>query len=132
LAVSEPVWLTPEEIIDINEFVVGETNEPFFVRSQELLDSAVARPQNHHAYGEGDVVTLAFVLLEGIAQNHPFEQGNKRTAFVAANVMLEQNGYVLDAPENETELGELVENLVAGHIALEDFTETLRPYVIAR
>lgn len=131
MGADEPLWLTPEEIIDINEYIVGETHEPFFVRSPELLHSAAARPQNHYAYGERDIVTLAFVLLLGIAKNHPFGQGNKRTAFVAANVILQQNGYALDAPENENELGALIEDLVEGKIGLDDFTKVLRPYVIA-
>lgn len=127
---NDPVWLTPERIVDINVDVVAETDEPHFVRDQGLLDSAAARPQQHHSYGEGDIVSLAFVLLDGIAQNHPFEQGNKRTALLAAIIMLQQNGYDLVAPENGDDLGKLVEELVEGQLDLESFTEALRPYVV--
>lgn len=78
------------------------------------------------------MVSLAFILLEAIAQNHPFGQGNKRTALLAAIIMLQQNGYDLVAPENGDELGRLVERLVEGKIPLDDFTETLRPYIVPR
>jgi death-on-curing protein len=64
----------------------------------------------------------------GIAQNHCFEQGNKRTAFTAAVVFLLSNGYNLVAADSE-QLGELVTRLVAGQITDEAFTEIIRRFV---
>ncbi len=77
---SEPLWLSPDEIEDINRAIVAVTGETFFVRDQGLLESACARPQQHWHYDDQrDVVELAVALLLGVARNHPFEQGNKRT-----------------------------------------------------
>jgi death on curing protein len=96
--VIEPVWLSAETIIYINEEVVRETDEPFFLLDRGLLESAVAKTSNHFHYdGVEDVVSLATTLLFGVARNHPFVQGNKRTGFLAAVVFLEINGYTIEA-----------------------------------
>ena len=68
--------------------------EPFV-----LLDAGQAskarslHSKNHWEYGEDDMLTLAIILLVGIARNHAFLQGNKRTAFISAEVFLNVNGY---------------------------------------
>ena len=89
----EPIWLSAETVIYINKEVVRETGEPFFLRDRGLLESAVANPINRFHYdGVEDVVSLATTLLFAVARNHPFEQGNKRTGFLAAVVFLETDG----------------------------------------
>lgn len=61
------------------------------------MESACARPQNLSAYDrERDVLALAVALLAGVAQNHPFAQGSKRTALIGARDFLQSNGYDLD------------------------------------
>lgn len=128
---NEPRWLPLEAIVDVAQKVVAATGEPFFIRDRGLLESACDRPTNHWQYGEQDVVTLAIVLLLGIAQNHPFEQGNKRTAFVAASMFLEMNGYFFDLPDSRV-LGDILIELIAGQIdqnevvaAVQDFVKPL-------
>jgi len=86
-----------------------------------LLDSALARPQNLAAYGEPTVFELAASLAFGIARNHPFVDGNKRTAFVSASLFLRMNGYELTAGQPEAAVtfrrlaaGELSEEALAG------------------
>ena len=69
------------------------------VRDAGLLDSVLQRPCNLAAYGEPDAAALAASLAFGIARNHPFVDGNKRTAFVAAAAFLEINGYRFGASE---------------------------------
>ena len=129
MAADEPNWLTPEQLIDINEEVVSATGEPFFVRDRGLLGSAAERPCNYFAYNhERDVVTLAFVLLLGVAQNHPFEQGNKRTAFLGALEMLKSNGYEFEAPDT-TETAATIELAIEGVLDEDEFIETMRQYV---
>ena len=64
------------------------TRERHFLRDPGLLDGALARPQNAFAYGEEDIVVLAVRLLAGLALAHAFEQGNKRTSFVALTEFL--------------------------------------------
>lgn len=91
---SEPLWLEPEEVILLNHQIVAATAEPFALLDPGLLESALGKPRNHWLYEhEEDVVALATALLFGIARNHAFEEGNKRTAFEAALIFLENNGY---------------------------------------
>jgi death on curing protein len=64
------------------------------VRDEGLLDSALARPRNHFAYKKKcDLANLAAAYAFGLSQNHPFRDGNKRVAFLAAGLFLELNGF---------------------------------------
>lgn len=125
---SEPFWLTSEEVKSTNRDAVAITGENYFVRDEGLLESAIARPKQHWNYGEDDVVVLAVKLLLGIAQNHPFEQGNKRCAFASAVIFLELNGYDLNAPDSEA-FGEVIEKTIVGDIPEEAFTDFVRSCV---
>ena len=79
---NEPVWLDVEQAIAVNQDEVAETGEPHSVLDMGKLESAFGRPQNHFHYtGDNDILRLAMILVEGIAQAHAFEQGNKRTAW---------------------------------------------------
>ncbi len=126
---SEPVWLPIEVVIRINEDSVTETGEIFFLRDETLLESALARPQNYYAYGEEDIFILATTLIFGIARNHPFAQGNKRTAFLSAVLILERNGYIFSCANNEI-LGKAIELGVNGQLTEAEFGEIVRPYVV--
>ena len=77
--------------------------------------------------GEEDVVVLAVALLAGIAQNHPFAQGNKRVALVGARNFLQINGY--DLGIDDEALGPAILDLVAGHIDEEDLAEILEEHL---
>ena len=82
----------------LNAEAVRRTGEPYGLRDEGLLASAVAAPTNHFFYeGEEDVVVLAAVLIAAIARNHPFQQGNKRTAFAAGVAFLDINGFLMTA-----------------------------------
>jgi len=94
------------------------------VRDQALLVSALARPQNLHACGEADVAKLAAAYAFGIVRNHPFVDGNKRTAFVTAVLFLELNGLHFTATEVSAVLQTLA--LAASEIDEEEFAEWLR------
>jgi death on curing protein len=97
---SEPRWLGADHLIAINRDLVARTGEPYGLRDRGLLESAAARPINRWHYGERDTVPLAFSLLIGIARNHPFLQGNKRTALAAADILLYLNGWELVVPDD--------------------------------
>jgi len=72
------------------------------MRDQGLLESALARPQQLHAYGDNpDIITLAAAYTTGIVRNHPFVDGNKRTGFVVGVLFLEMNGYRFTAAEED-------------------------------
>jgi death on curing protein len=126
---NEPIWLSAAEIVDINRLEVEETGERHFLRQPDLLESAAARPINLWAYeNEEDIVRLAVTLLFGLAKNHAFEQGNKRTALTAALTFIEVNGYRW-IKEDDEELGRWVEELTTDQITQGDFAERIRPYV---
>ena len=92
---------------------------------------AVARPQQHFAYSEGstDVLDLAIALLLGIAQNHPFQQGNKRTAFVAFVAFLNRNGYDLDAPDEGVPVATAIIDVLEKRSGPDRFRDFIAPFV---
>ena len=95
------------------------------VRDGGLLTSALGRPQNLAAYGDPDCAALAASLAWGIARNHPFVDGNKRSAFVAGALFMELNGFRLEASEADVVLTFLA--LAAGDVsetALADWFRT--------
>ena len=75
------------------------------------------------------MVVLAAALLAGIVQNHPFIEGNKRTALVAARALLIRNGYDIEAPDEE--LGPLIKSFAAGHLDQHDVEDAFQRYLIS-
>ena len=100
------------------------------VRDMGLLESALARPQNLFAYGVGDAAALAAAYAFGIVRNHPFVDGNKRTAFMTAVFFLELNGYRFIASEVDATLSTLA--LAANEIGEAEFAAWLRDNVRGR
>jgi death on curing protein len=93
------------------------------VRDLGLLQSALARPENLAAYGDPDVAALAASYAFGIARNHPFIDGNKRTAYVVCELFLALNGHVLTTSDADSTLtflalaaGDLTEDALADWI----------------
>jgi death-on-curing protein len=94
------------------------------VRDDGLLESALARPQNLNAYADADAPAPAAAYAFGLARNHPFVDGNKRTAFVACELYLAANGFELAASDQECLAFTLA--LAAGDIVEEEFAAWLR------
>ena len=126
---NEPVWLTADHLIEFNDLEVSATGEPHLLRDLPGLESALARPVNHWHYGEGDVVALAVALLLGVARNHPFLQGNKRTAFAAADYFLYLNGYELQAEQDSEELADFLIDAINGDVSEHYLIEVLGEWV---
>jgi len=97
------------------------------LRDASLLESALARPQNQHAYGETDTFQLAASYAEGISRNHAFVDGNKRTAFYVASDFLEQNGYELQVTKGH-EHADMMVLLGQGKISRKEAAAHLREY----
>jgi death-on-curing protein len=97
--VSQFTWLAANVIIAIHEAQVAEHGGSWGTRDAGLLESALARPKNLEADGQPDSADLAAAYGFGIARNHPFVDGNKRTAFVAVELFLRLNGYRLAAED---------------------------------
>lgn len=116
---SEPAWVTSAEVTLINQKETATTNEPHAVVKPNELDSACDRARNHYAYGETDTYRLAATYAEGVAQNHPFEQGNKRSAFMAAHLFLAKNGVEL-LPREDDGYVVMMRELVTGDRSRDD------------
>jgi death-on-curing protein len=123
--VTEPVWLDAFILKLLHAEALQAHGGASGVRDEGLLESALARPLNRHAYeGEVDRIRLAAAYAWAIARNHPFVDGNKRTAFIAAASFLLLNGLELDAPEGEAIAAML--DLAAGDLPEEGFAAWLR------
>jgi len=125
---SEPTWLPADLIVEFNKLIVAETGEPHVLRDNAALENALAKPVNYWSYGEVDAVVLAVALLVGLGRNHPFLQGNKRTAFEAADYFLHLNGYELTVDDSEA-LADFVIDVINGDVSEQRLVETLWDYV---
>jgi len=121
---SEPRWLEIGLVLDFHAELLALFGGPDGVRDIGLLESELARPVNRFAYGETDLSNLAAAYGFGIAKNHPFVDGNKRTALASMIVFLGLSGMDLDAPQEEAAAivfglaaGEIAEDVLAGWIA---------------
>lgn len=121
---TEPEWLDIGIVLDFHAEQLALFGGADGVRDIGLLESALARPVNKFAYGESDRAILAAAYGFGIARNHPFVDGNKRTALASMIVSLGLNRLDLDAPQGEATAivlslaaGEITENVLASWIA---------------
>ncbi len=94
-------WLSLEVMRAVHEEQLAEHGGGTGVRDANLFASAMARPQQLANYAEPDAADLAASYGVGIARNHPFVDGNKRTAFVAVELFLALNGYALTATDTD-------------------------------
>lgn len=94
-------WISPRAVLAMHAAQIAEHGGGEGVRDEGLLDSALNRPVNLLAYGEPDLSDLAAAYAFGIARNHPFVDGNKRTAFVVSATFLALNGQRLTATERD-------------------------------
>ena len=99
-------------------------------RDDRLLDSAMARPINLAGYGEPDAAALAAAYAYGIARNHPFVDGNKRTAAVISETFLLLNGFDLTATDAEVVVAFLA--LAAGELTEDELADWFRQHMSAR
>ena len=95
---NEPVWLDIDIVLDFHVEQLALFGGADGIRDRGLLESALARPINKFGYGETGLAALAAAYGFGIARNHPFIDGNKRTALASIIVFLGLNGVDLDAP----------------------------------
>jgi death-on-curing protein len=90
------IWVEDGVVLAIHDAQLAEHGGIARIRDEGLLSSALARPRNLEAYGEDvDAASLAAAYAFGIARNHPFLDGNKRTAFVVMELFLDLNGWLL-------------------------------------
>jgi len=118
------VLLTVEFAIAVHDEQLREHGGAAGTRDQPLLESALARPLALIDYGQPSAFDIAACYAHGIAKNHPFVDGNKRTAFVFAETFLELNGYELLANDEQCYIAML--RLAAGDDDQATFANFLR------
>lgn len=120
------VWLEKALVLAIHDRQLAEHGGSAGVRDEGLLESALARPQQLYAYGDPapDLADLAATLACGLARNHPFVDGNKRTAAVCCETFVNLNGAKLEA--DDLDLYPRYLALAEGKLAERDFAAWLR------
>lgn len=121
---AEPLWLDARDALAIHDRQIAEHGGISGVRDLNLLDSALSRPVNQWVYGVDDPAALASAYAFGVARNHPFADGNKRTAWVLARLFLALNGYKLKF--ETTEAIRTVIALAAGELSEDELTDWFR------
>lgn len=111
---SEPVWLFPELVIAFHDEQLREFGGPPGIRDAGLLESALDRPKNKWAYGKTHLAALAAAYAFGIAKNHPFVDGNKRTALLSLVTFVGLNG--IDFVADNAEAVVIIQGLASGEI----------------
>ena len=93
----EPIWIDSAVVIAIHKRQIAEHGGSEGIRDNGLLESALFRPKNQFSYAKPSIFDLAAAYAFGIAMNHPFVDGNKRTSYIVMRTFLILNGYDIDA-----------------------------------
>lgn len=124
------VWVDRSVILAVHDEQLAEHGGAVGLRDEGLLDSALARPLHLDAYGQPDVADLAAAYGVGLAKNHAFIDGNKRTAFVAMELFLVLNSHELLASDADCVLTMLA--VAAGEIDEPAFAAWIREKSVRR
>src|SRR5437773_1458159 len=117
-------WVERQALLLLHDESLAEHGGASGLRDEGLFDSALARPLNLAAYSEPDFADLAAAYGFGLAQNHPFVDGNKRAAFLAVGLFLYINGYRLNVSQAEATVTIL--SLAAGELEEVTFAAWVR------
>ena len=118
----EPRWITKRGLLILHDRSLALHGGLEGLRDEGLLESALTRPPNRFHYeGVEDLSALAATYVCAISENHPFVDGNKRAAFLAAGLFLSKNGYSLQAEQADAAL--VMFAVAAGRKGLEELTD---------
>ena len=120
-------WIKENSVLAMHDEQIAEHGGLAGIRELPLLQSALARPQNLEAYGGPDIADLAAAYGVGIARDHAFLDGNKRTAWVVAETFLLKNGYELIASDRDGVMAMLA--VAGGSMSEPEFAIWLRTYI---
>ncbi|MEM8865006.1 MAG: type II toxin-antitoxin system death-on-curing family toxin [Planctomycetota bacterium] len=126
---DEPEWILRESVLIAHELQLHEHGGQAGIRDEGLLDSALSRPRHQWTYGSPppDVASLGAAYAFGIARNHPFFDGNKRTAAVVCEAFLMTLGKRLVATDDDWY--EAMMALAAGELSEDAFAKWLRDHL---
>jgi death-on-curing protein len=123
-------YLTPEQVLFLHSRIIDETGGAHGVRDVGLLKSALGRP--HATFGAKDLYPDIFhkasALMESLVNNHPFIDGNKRTAIASASLFLRQNGLLLESTQEAIETFTL--DIALKNITIREATVWLEQHTI--
>ena len=112
---KQPLWIEERDVLALHDRLLALHGGATGLRDRNLLESALARPQQHLACAESpSMIEMAAAYTVGIVRNHPFVDGNKRTGFVVGILFLEVNGYRFAASEEDA--AQAVLNLASGEL----------------
>jgi death-on-curing protein len=123
------IWIEKSLVVALHDRQVAEHGGSGGLRDETLLQSALARPQQLYAYGDPlpDLADLAASLAYGLARNHPFVDGNKRTSAVSCETFIVLNGATLEA--DDLELFSVYLALAEGKLTEREFATWLRAHL---
>ena len=121
---TEPVWIRDDVVMALHDRQLAEHGGARGIRDQGSLESALNAPKNRFHYERADLATLAAAYAFSLASNHPFVDGNKRTAYVCMRLFLKLNGHDFEA--DKTEKIQLMLRLAAGDIGRDELASWLR------
>ena len=123
-------WVDKQALLLLHDESLAEHGGAAGIRDEGLLESALGRPLNLDAYGTPDFADLASSYAIGLAKNHAFVDGNKRTAFLATGVFLHLNGYRLSVSQVDATLTMLA--IASGELDEAGFAAWLRQHCVKR
>lgn len=125
----EPRWVGEPTALALHDRQLAEHGGPSGIRDTGMLGSALARAVNQWSYGEDDLCALAAAYAFGLTRNHPFADGNKRTAWVTARLFLRKNGLSLSF--EELDAIRTVERLAAGELSEDELADWFRQHIVS-
>ena len=126
---AEPIWLDSRIAYAVHDRQLAEHGGGVGLRDAGALESALARPINRWSYGEDEMVMLAAAYAFGIARNHPFVDGNKRTAWIMARLFLLANA--VEIAFDKVDATNTVIALAAGELSEDQLADWFRQRVVA-
>lgn len=126
---KEPEWVGKRSVLALHQRQISEFGGLNGIRDEGLLDSALSKPQKRFYYGEQvvDFPAMAAAYAYGLVSNHPFLDGNKRTALVVGFLFLAKNGFGLTSTEAENY--DVIYRLAAGELSEEDMAAWFRAHL---
>lgn len=125
---AEPIWIERELALAVHDRQLAEHGGGVGLRDSGGLDSALARPANRWGYGEDDLCSIAAAYAFGIARNHAFVDGNKRTAWVLARLFLMLNGITISFRPEDAIATML--SLAAGELTEDEMADWFRRHIV--